>query len=166
MELILAKTVLLASGGFVFGGGFTLFKLADDYRRHGALPSASALREHTPAAAAAAPAAPTPSPSHLLAWLRAALLETPHVRPPPAWLVAPFSMATGGGGGTRRGAVLALQMLSLATVEGARTARVLGVGTLVAGSVGLLRHGRERCDALLDVRRDRASACCGVAAAC
>jgi hypothetical protein len=144
MELVVAKTVLLGAGGFFFGGGFALFKALDDWRRTGALPSVEALPPRPP------PAPPAPAPATRAAWLRAALFDAPPPPPPArAW---------------QRAFAVRAPALALAVAEGARTGRVLALGTAVAGGVGLWRHGAQRYDLVLDVRRDATGAAVGVAA--
>ena len=147
MEVVAAKTALLGTGGFFFGGGFALFKAIDDWRRSGVQPTLLSAEQ------AAMPATPMRTGKF---WLTAAFFDATAPVPPSNSQRVLFAACSA--------APPLLRATAVAAVEGARTARALALGTLVAGAVGLCRHGAQRYELVFDVRHDPAGAADGVAA--
>jgi len=182
MELVFAKSAHMALSGFCFGAFFKGFRLVDDLIRTGTKPCVEDIALTRP---------PGDTPGALQRLLRnsiarsaeydsrgacatldaaggrkklahragAFLLSPPLVPAAPWWVSNGFLSA-----GTVDAYSVPARIAVAALVEGGRTAKVLGLGTAMAGAVGLARHGREQYDRILDWQFDPTGAAVGLAA--
>lgn len=156
MDLVSGKTALMGGIGFLLGGGFSLWRSADVLLRTGALPAdvdeLLRVRKGTGAtvtavASGGAPEGPLPP-----------ALEAVAAAPP----ATPRAVILGAHRATLPSMLAAA--LRMAAVDGLRAGKMAGAGALVAGSLGLARHGRYS-DKLYALRRDPVAAGGGAAAA-